>query len=257
MCMKCLAAAALVVVSIALPAFGQRASSHGGFSGRAAGAPHAGVAQGRGSAPSRGFAPAPGRTTSVRGAANNQQRPFQRNVSRAFISRPPYSRPGSPPNGRTGSDHHRRPYTSAYRSGYGYGILGYGYPGWVDPGYVGNPDEDDDGSAQQVAAGDNGTGYDQSGDQGPYDQALPLAPYPPMPAQAPASATQLPQEAVTLIFKDGRPPEQIRNYILTGSTLYVGGRRPSQISVDELDLPETARVNRDAGVDFQMPAALK
>ena len=78
-----------------------------------------------------------------------------------------------------------------------------------------------------------------------------------MPAQAPASATQLPQEAVTLIFKDGRPPEQIRNYILTGSTLYVGGRRPSQISVDELDLPETARVNRDAGVDFQMPAALK
>jgi hypothetical protein len=247
MCMKCLAAAALVVVSIALPALGQRASSHSGFSGHASAAPHA------------GFAPRSGRTIGVRGPGSSMrpQRPIQRNASGAFISRPPYSRPGTPPYGRTGSDHHRRPYIPAYRSGYGYGVVGYSIPEWIGPGYLGYGDADEggDGSAQQTAAGDNGAGADQSGELGPYEQAPPLPPYPPQPAETHAAAPQAPQDAVTLIFKDGRPPEQIRNYILTGKTLYVGDRRPSEIAVGELDLPETVRVNSAAGVDFRLPSA--
>jgi hypothetical protein len=56
-----------------------------------------------------------------------------------------------------------------------------------------------------------------------------------------------------LIFKDGRPPMQIHNYLLTRDTLFVGDRHPSEIPVDQLDLGETAKVNRAAGVDFRLP----
>jgi len=59
---------------------------------------------------------------------------------------------------------------------------------------------------------------------------------------------------VTLIFKDGRPAEQIRNFILTPGTLYVGGEYRREISVDDIDLAATASVNRELGVEFQLPA---
>ena len=65
------------------------------------------------------------------------------------------------------------------------------------------------------------------------------------------------EAAVTLIFKDGRPPKQIHNYILTRDMLYVGDRYPSQIPVDQLDLEATAKVNRDAGVEFRLPAGTR
>jgi hypothetical protein len=62
---------------------------------------------------------------------------------------------------------------------------------------------------------------------------------------------------VTLIFKDGRSPEQIQNYMLTRTTLYVQETRLREIPVDQLDLPATQKVNKDAGVDFQLPGARK
>ena len=180
---------------------------------------------------------------------------MQRNGPGASISRAPYSRAGSPAYGKPGDGHHRRPYISAYRSGYGYGVVGYPIP-WIGPGYLGDQylgDQDqaegDQAPAQAGSGAENAGAYDGP----PYPQALP--PYP--PAEVHPAPIQPPQQAVTLIFKDGRAPEQIHNYILTGTTLYVGDRRPSEIPIDELDLKETTRVNQDAGVDFQMPAALK
>ncbi len=65
----------------------------------------------------------------------------------------------------------------------------------------------------------------------------------------------LSEDAVTLIFKDGRPPEQIHNYVLTRTTLFVGDQRRRAIPTDQLDLVATARVNQEAGVDFQLPEA--
>jgi hypothetical protein len=141
-----------------------------------------------------------------------------------------------------------------------------GVPTWIGPGYPDYYDGDDDQSSDQSAemgpVAGNGYGPDQGpydpNAQSPYDQPLPLAPYPQAPpVQAPAGAPQPNQQAVTLIFKDGRPPEQIRNYILTGSTLFVGNRWPSEIPLGDLDLAETVKVNRDAGVDFQMPAGTR
>jgi hypothetical protein len=60
-------------------------------------------------------------------------------------------------------------------------------------------------------------------------------------------------EAVTLVFKDGRAPEKIYNYALTRTTLYVTDGRRREIPVAALDLAATEKVNRAAGVRFQLP----
>jgi hypothetical protein len=62
---------------------------------------------------------------------------------------------------------------------------------------------------------------------------------------------------VTLVFKDGRPAEQIHNYMLTRTTLYVQDERRREIPVDELDLAATVKANKAAGVDFQVPGGTR
>jgi hypothetical protein len=84
----------------------------------------------------------------------------------------------------------------------------------------------------------------------PYPSAPsnPSATVQPHPASEPSS-----EEEVTLVFKDGRPPVQVHDYVLTRNTLYVWDRRQVVIPTDQLDLVATAKVNRDAGVDFRLP----
>jgi hypothetical protein len=60
-------------------------------------------------------------------------------------------------------------------------------------------------------------------------------------------------DAVTLIFKDGRAPEKIYNYALTRTTLYVTDAKRQEIPISALDLAATEKVNRAAGVRFQLP----
>ncbi len=219
---------------IALPVCAQRGGFHGASSGHAATASRGGFASS-----------ASARSSGYRGYAVNRSpvvaRSFQRGVAGNYGARSPY----------TGSWRYRRPYVSPYRVGFRYGFPGYG---WVAPYFLGYPDDlgyDDSG----VAQGNAPNGYDaEPPDQ---QQPAPLPPYLPnadmsRPAQPPAS-----EDAVTLIFKDGRPAQQIHNYILTPSTLYVGGQHQQAIPTDQLDLAATARVNRDAGVDFQIPNALR
>ncbi len=61
------------------------------------------------------------------------------------------------------------------------------------------------------------------------------------------------EDAVTIFYRDGRPPEQIRNYALTRSALLVTGPRLREIPLQDIDLDLTERVNRAAGVEFQLP----
>ena len=127
-------------------------------------------------------------------------------------------------------------------------------PGWVDgdalaPGY------------------DPNDVPEQAGDV-PPDASIGLAPDAPMQEQAPAPVYRAeneppanparargpePEDAVTLIFKDGRPPLQIHNYMLSRTTLYVRDQHKQDIPVADLDLVATEKVNRDAGVDFKLP----
>ena len=62
---------------------------------------------------------------------------------------------------------------------------------------------------------------------------------------------------VTLIFKDGRPAEQIQNYMLTRTTLYVQEQRIREIPVADLDLPATQIANKAVGIDFQLPGVAR
>jgi hypothetical protein len=135
----------------------------------------------------------------------------------------------------------------AYRTRIPYIVPSYG---WVSPYYLGYPDDlgyDDSMAAQ-------GNAPDESSAEPPnQDQPGPLAPYQSdyaMTSPAPGPSIE---EAVTLIFKDGRPPEHIHNYLLTRTTLFVGDQGRRAIPTDQLDLVATAKVNQDAGVDFQLP----
>jgi hypothetical protein len=121
-----------------------------------------------------------------------------------------------------------------------------GYP--LDAGF-------DDSAAPQ----DNGA--ENYAAEPPYPEEPAYPPYPEQPGPyAPSQhAINLPvpapasEEGVTLIFKDGRPPQQIHNFLLTRTTLYVGDRDHRTIPTDQLDLVATAKANPDAAVEFQLP----
>jgi hypothetical protein len=227
--MRHLAAVALMVVGMSIPVCAQHGSSRGGFSGHSASASQGSF---HAAAPSH-FASAP-RSAGSRAFAMPQAR--QRGIDARSRLREPYG----------GSRHHRRPYESHFRGG-----LPYGVGGWIAPGYLGYPFDSSD-------SGDDNTAPAQGSDQA-NDGAPPpdLPPYPNQPAAsfsrqgaAPAS-----QDAVTLVFADGRPSELIHNYMLTRSTLFVLDEHHRDIPLDQLDLAATAKVNRDAGIDFHLPEA--
>jgi hypothetical protein len=250
--MKLVSALPLILL-VASPAFGQ----HGGAS-----AGHGGS----GAASGRGFSMAsPGFSRSSSGVP--AYRPNLGAPSRSFSSRPAYSSPiGAPPFGGTQPNPGRRyPYpTNGSRSRYSRGVYlypaypgyGLGYGGFYGYGFG---DDSSYGDQTQPAAAyqDPGAPPDGGYDEG-YGQAPPQAP--PRSEYQPQVAAAVPdqppdQPEVTLLFKDGRPPQQVQNYAVTRSTLYVldGGRR-REIPLDELDLPQTEKANRDAGLDFEVPA---
>jgi hypothetical protein len=151
---------------------------------------------------------------------------------------------------------YRRPYAPGYGVGlpYGVGWIGPGYPGYLDSGFY------DDSAYVDPPAPPPGVYSDQGYPPPPPDQADPGQPLayrssyqsPQPPAPDPGS-----EAAVTLIFKNGST-EQIHNYMLTRSTLYVQGdfqhQRLREIPIDDLDLAATQKVNKQDGIDFQLPA---
>jgi hypothetical protein len=226
--MKRLPASALLIVGLTLHIYAQRGASRGGFSGHAAPAFHMGSTA---SVPYR-FTGAP-RYSSSRpvGMAPG----FRGSAPRNYNARPNYYA-GSP---------YRRPYLPFYNTRIHYAVspwIGWGYPGF---GYS------DSGAYDNSAP----PSYDPPYESPPFDDG-PLAPAYQVPVgqSLPSSAPES-EEATTLVFKDGRPPEQIHNYILTRTTLYVRDQHHRDISVDQLDMAATQRVNHDAGVNFQLPEA--
>jgi hypothetical protein len=151
----------------------------------------------------------------------------------------------------------RRPYISPYAYGWGYP---YGYLGWVDPYFLSNPDDSGYGDSSQPSndayEGNEAQSPDQ--DQEQYQEQPPPqqpGPYRPTYDLPPPSPEPDNREGVTLVFKDGRPSEQIHNYALTHSTLYVLDPHHPDIPTDQLDLAATVKVNHDAGVEFTLPEA--
>jgi hypothetical protein len=163
-------------------------------------------------------------------------------------------------------DARRRSFNNWYVNTYP-GWPGYGYPFLIDPGFY------DWGDADDLGYGDSGydnAGYDR-GNAAPYaDYGAPypdepqrgeLPPWDPQGQQAatawPTVAAALaPEQPLTVIFKNGRAPVKMQNYIMTGKLLTdLDARHYEQIAVDEIDVAETQRVNSAAGVEFQVPGA--
>jgi hypothetical protein len=186
---------------------------------------------------------------------------------------------------------YRSPHDRDRRHGYAWGAYPW-WPGFVGP-YIPNyplfyPDDFDEDSGQAdfdtnqpypnyaygqdqqqppYQAPDNsayypspygsGTSY-ASPDSGgePYSPPSQLAQQARAPYR-PESSPALPEAPLTVVFKDGRPPEKVHNYLLTSTTLSVLDTHRRDIPVAQIDLDQTAKVNRDAGIDFQVPGTAR
>jgi hypothetical protein len=136
--------------------------------------------------------------------------------------------------------------TPAYGLGLPYSV-GY-VPGYLDSSFYGN-------SGPSTPQPEPPSYQPDQYQTPPVDQAeaAPAPVYrPPYQRSQPAPEPQ-PGPPVTLVFKDGRPNQQIQNYLLTRSTLYVQEQRLREIPVDQLDLVAMNKINSDAGVEFKLP----
>jgi hypothetical protein len=173
--------------------------------------------------------------------------------------RPPYTSPYGGNHYRNGYHYHHNHvvYVNSVWPFWGWPYWGLGYP--YDWGFSPIfPDYPDDNDSQQTPyyLAPPSSDYDNNG---PYQpESAPAEPYPQQPNSSfrvPYSGAQpqLPASAVTLVFKDGRPPEKISNYLLTSKTLKVFDQPLHDIPVDQIDVEATARLNRQAGVEFSLP----
>jgi hypothetical protein len=162
----------------------------------------------------------------------------RRNGLGNYLARPAYST-------------YRRPYLPPYRSRVHLAVPVWN--GWLGAGFPGYPDTT--GYDDLATPSNYAEPYDS---QQPYEsQPAPFNPYPASVELSHSSSALESEDAVTLVFKDGRPPDQIHNYVLTRTTLYVRDQHHRDIPLDQLDLAATQKVNREAGVDFQLPEAPK
>jgi hypothetical protein len=246
--MRWLIAIAIVVAGLSLPVCAQRGGGHGsgGFGGRSSFASR--------SAPAfHSAAPPMGRVNFMGSPQFNPNRYVaapRLSPGRGAVAGYPGRGPVS--SGRRGG--YRRPYTPAYGFGLatGYSIwpgslLGSGLydgPGFYDNSAYGDPNYADPAPPADYAA--------QPYPAPPVQEAEVAPPegYRPAYEKQPES-----EAAVTLVFKDGRPNQQIHNYMLTRTTLYVQDEHRREIPVADLDLAATQKINKDEGVDFQLPGA--
>jgi hypothetical protein len=232
--MKRLPAFALLVASLTLPIYAQRSASRGGFSGHSAPSFRGGF----GASTPQSFAGAPGYI----GSRPLSMVPgLRRNGPANYLARPAYSAV-SP---------YRRRYFQPYHARLHF--VAPVWTGWIGPGFLGYPDITGYGD---LAAPPN---YAEPYESQPPDvsQPAPSNLYPESVEPSRPSSALESEDAVTLVFKDGRPPEQIHNYVLSRTTLYVRDHHHRDIPLDQIDLAATQRLNHDAGVDFQLPEAPK
>jgi hypothetical protein len=158
--------------------------------------------------------------------------------------------------------HHHVFFTSSFWPFWGWPYWGLGYPySWGYPYWPIFPDYPDNDDSQQPSQQQPPyVAPPSDDDDGPYQpESAPVGAYPQQPNsfyRAPYGGEQSRSPAsgpVTFVFKDGRPPEKIANYLLTSKTLTVFDQPRHDIPVDQIDLDATAKVNRQAGVAFSVP----
>ncbi len=154
---------------------------------------------------------------------------------------------------RTGNPYHRHRGFYGRRGYYPYaGYYPYDYYGWYSDPLYDSADQDayaDEYRPAPYREEDNenqGLQRDVEALNGKIDrlQADVEARNRPKPEQEPATA---------LVFRD-QHVEEVRNYAIAGGTLWVLNEQAAKkIPLAQLDLPATAKMNEDRGVDFQVP----
>ena len=283
--------AAIVLIALAIPAFAQRGGAHAGSVGSRGFAGHAGFSAPSAFSRSAGSArPAqPARYAAIGGVrflanrpSNYTSRPVSASGNRFMAPRPAYRSMGAG-SSRTWNNEGDRGRFEARRGSFENWYVnnypawpGYGYPYAIDPGFYDWGDSDN--SAPDNSAPDN-SASDQGG-AAPYSPA-PYADYgygvpgetpqegfpgeiPPASAQgqqrvAPGPtvpSASVAEQPLTVIFKSGRAPVKMQNYMMTGRVLTnLDPRNYEEIPTDQIDVAATQRVNSAAGVGFEIPGA--
>ena len=256
-----LIAVALVIAGVSLPLCAQRGGGRGGSMGHSGGlaSRSGGFASYSGgfashSAPAlRGSFIAMGRTSFMVAPQFSNSRIVRVTPDLRVVVQSPSALYSNRRPVNAGEHPARRPNVPLYWRGVPYGVAL-----WPGAGYLGVPyDEYYDDSTNVSPEAVN---YPAEGDyaqQVQQSEATPNDYYAPAYAPPPPSPEPEAESTVTLVFKDGRPVEQIHNYILTRSMLTVWDEYHRDIPVDQLDLVATEKVNHDAGVDFQLPTVAR
>lgn len=285
---------AIALFALALPAFAQHGAAHGGSSGSRGPSGHSGFAGHSGFTGSPGFSrqggavrPAqplrygsyPGAIMRRPGVPSFSGQPVQAFGNRSSGVRPTYGSTGAwrshewSGSGNRGRYHDRdRDRFEARRRSFAtwYANL---YPGWtgypllLDPGFFDWGDSDLSSNDQGDAANYGPAPYADYGESAParMPQEAFQAEVPPAStaydqraaaAQPAVPSTLASGEPLTVMFKDGRAPVQMQNYLVTAKVLTdLDARRYQQIPLDEIDVAATQRANSAAGVAFAVPGA--
>jgi hypothetical protein len=183
---------------------------------------------------------------------------------------------GAPPS----SAQYRAPYRTSNRGGNSNGDLfaarrrsfrnwfvysypawpGYGYPYVIDPGFYDWDDSDNSGYVQNDAAPYDPAVFPDDGYGAPGE--TPQQGFPRESAQGQQRAFAEPpvpsasEQALTVIFKSGRDPVKMQNYMTTAKVLTdLDSRHYEQIPIDQIDVVATQWANSAVGVRFEVPGA--
>ena len=75
-------------------------------------------------------------------------------------------------------------------------------------------------------------------------------------AAAEPTAPSAPDQPLTVIFKSGRDPVKMQNYMMTAKVLTdLDSRHYEQIPIDQIDIAATQWTNSAVGVKFEIPRA--
>lgn len=177
----------------------------------------------------------------------------------------PHNFPRHPHSGYWGSAYYGGflPYAYAYPYSYPYDPSGYTayapgtfdnlpYPGYPYPaGYAPYPTNGYAPAAQSYASATSSSA--------PSAPASPPAPAAQQQSAAPSAGgvttvngSGEKSDPTVLVFRDGHR-QQVDNYAIMGSTLFVLSGERTRIALAELDVPATMRLNEERGVEFHVP----
>jgi hypothetical protein len=160
-----------------------------------------------------------------------------------------------------GSASNRDPFAARRRSfqnwyAYNYPTWpGYGYPYLIDPGFYDWDDSDNSAYATTDAAPYYPTPYPDYG-YGAPGEIPPARAQGQQRAAAEPTAPSAPEQPLTVIFKSGRDPVKMQNYMMTAKVLTdLDSRHYEQIPIDQIDIAATQWANSAVGVKFEIPGS--